>query len=76
MIYIKWLVLTLIKLFVMFPTLLVAPQIIALFTREMPHGLPSYTWGGLWGTFDNPPQGDEGFVEKDPRERNPLLLAE
>lgn len=64
MIYIKWLALTLIKFFVMFPTLLVAPQVIALFTREMPHNLPSYSWGGLWGTFDNPPQGDEGFVEK------------
>ena len=57
MIYIKWLALTIIKLFVMLPTLLVA-----LWTRPMPHDLLSYSWGSLWGTFDNPPQGDEGFV--------------
>ena len=37
---------------------------IALFTCAMPYGLRPYTWGGLWGTWDNPPQGDRGYVEK------------
>lgn len=64
MIYLKWISLKLLKWVVLFPTLLIAPQIIAIFTREQPHNLPSYSWGWLWGTFDNPPQGDEGFVKK------------
>ena len=37
---------------------------IALFARAQPHGMPDYTWGWLWGTYDNPPQGDEGFVDE------------
>ena len=64
MIYLKWFVLAAVKMIVMFPTLLIAPQLIALWTRPMPHDLPIYTWGWLWGTFDNPPQGDEGFGAK------------
>lgn len=64
MIYLKWGFLKLFELIILFPTLLVMPQIIAAFTREMPNNLHSYSWGWLWGTFDNPPQGDEGFVSK------------
>lgn len=63
MIYLKWLALCLLD-WVMHVTLLVAPPIIALFTRAMPYGQRPYTWGSLWGTWDNPPQGDEGFVAK------------
>jgi hypothetical protein len=63
MIYLKWLALCLLD-WAMHVTLLVAPPIIALFTRAMPYGQRPYTWGGLWGTWDNPPQGDEGFVAK------------
>lgn len=63
MIYLKWLALALLD-WAMHLTLLVAPPIIAAFTREMPYGLRPYTWGSLWGTWDNPPQGDQGFVSK------------
>ena len=42
-----------------------AAVIIPLFTRPMPHKLPQgYSWGGWFGTYDNPPQGDEGFIAK------------
>lgn len=37
---------------------------IALFTKEQPYGLRPYKWGWMWGTWDNPPQGDRGYVEK------------
>ena len=43
----------------------VAAFVIPLWTRPMQHKLPGgYSWGGWFGTFDNPPQGDEGFVAK------------
>lgn len=61
MIFLKWLLLCLID-WLMHITLLVAPPTIALFTREMPYDQRPYTWGWLWGTWDNPPQGDQGFV--------------
>ena len=64
MIYFKWFILTVFKLFILLPSLLVAPQVIALFTKSVPQDLPIYTWGGWWGTYDNPPQGDESFVEE------------
>lgn len=41
-----------------------APFVVSIFTKPQPHGLSIYKWGSLWGTFDNPPQGDEGFVTK------------
>lgn len=63
MIYLKWLLLSTLDWFLHL-TLLVAPPVIALFTREMPYGLRPYSWGSLWGTWDNPPQGDEGFVRE------------
>lgn len=61
MIYLKWLALAMVD-WALLITVPFAAVIISLFTREMPYGLPRYTWGWIWGTHDNPPQGDEGFV--------------
>lgn len=63
MIYLKWLLFSLLDL-CMLLTVPVAAPLIAAFTREDVYGRQRYTWGWLWGTYDNPPQGDEGFVEK------------
>lgn len=63
MIYLKWFVLAILDLLLTL-TVVVAAPIIALFTREQAYGKPEYTWGWLWGTYDNPPQGDEGYVAK------------
>jgi len=63
MIYLKWLVLALLD-WALLLTIPIAAPIIAAFTREQPHDSPTYTWGWIWGTYDNPPQGDEGFVRK------------
>lgn len=64
MIYIKW-VLIFCLYVLLIPTLLIAPFIIALIYKEMDYKDDgSYTWGWIWGTYDNPPQGDEGFVAK------------
>lgn len=63
MIYLKWVVLAVVK-FPLLASLLIMPFIIAAYTREMPYGLRPYTWGSIWGTWDNPPQGDNGFVEE------------
>lgn len=62
-IYLKWLFITILD-YVLHLTLLVAPPIIALFTGAMPHYQAPYSWGWIWGTWDNPPQGDEGFMYK------------
>ena len=67
MIYIKWLALALLD-WLLLITVPIAAPIIAAFTSEMPHDQPPYTWGWLWGTYDNPPQGDEGY------ERNRALF--
>lgn len=63
MIYLKWLALTLLDLLLLL-TVPVAAPIIAAFTREQPYGLAPYSWGSIWGTYDNPPQGDEGYVRQ------------
>lgn len=63
MIYLKWLVLAIFD-WILLLTVPFAAVIIALFTREQPRGLAPYKWGWIWGTYDNPPQGDEGFVRK------------
>lgn len=63
MIYVSWFLLCLVDL-LLHLTLPVVPPVIALFTRAQPYGQRPYTWGGWWGTWDNPPQGDEGFVAK------------
>ena len=47
------------------PTSVPAAVIVSAFTKAAEHKRPGgYSWGGWWGTYDNPPQGDEGFVEK------------
>jgi hypothetical protein len=63
MIYVKWLLLCLID-FALHLTLPFVPPVVALFTRAQPYDRRPYTWGGWWGTWDNPPQGDQGFVAK------------
>lgn len=60
---VKWLLITLLKL----PLLLTVPfaaGVVPLFYRAQEADLPLYTWGGQYGTFDNPPQGDRGWITK------------
>lgn len=64
MIYIKFAMLALVDIILTIFTALPAAIIVPLFTREQEYGKPEYTWGWLWGTYDNPPQGDAGFVRK------------
>lgn len=59
----RWLVLAILD-WVLLLTVPVAAPIIAAIYREQPYGLAPYSWGWLWGTYDNPPQGDQGFVRK------------
>ena len=61
MIYLKWFVLCLLD-WVLLLTVPIAAPIIAAFTQAQPFGQQPYSWGWLWGTYDNPPQGDEGYV--------------
>lgn len=63
MIYLKWLLFSLLDL-CMLLTVPVAAPLIAASTREDVYGRQRYTWGWLWGTYDNPLQGGEGFVEQ------------
>jgi hypothetical protein len=63
MIYLKWLALCLLD-WVLLLTVPIAAPVVALLTREGSHLDPVYNWGWIWGTYDNPPQGDEGFVRK------------
>ena len=62
MIVIYYLAAVLLKLLIL-PTVPFASIIIPLFTRAMPDQ-PLYTWGSIYGTFDNPPQGDRGWITK------------
>lgn len=50
----------------MLPLSSIAAFIVPLFTRYMPPDLPSYTWGGWFGTYDNPPQGDRKWLRDHP----------
>lgn len=61
--YLKWGLAVLVDFALTITVPVVAP-VIAAFTREQPYGKPSYTWGWLYGTYDNPPQGDQGYVAK------------
>jgi hypothetical protein len=58
MIYIEWALKTLLDLFMVLAAFLLAP-FISIFT-EAQEDLDETTpyWGGLFGTYDNPPQGD------------------
>lgn len=63
MTYLRWLFLTLLDWLLLLTVPFVAP-IVAAFYREQPYGRRPYTWGWLYGTWDNPPQGDQGFVRQ------------
>lgn len=66
MIWLKWLAAVAGKILLL-PTVPIACAVVSLFTRwQSEIGL--YTWGGWWGTFDNPPQGDRTFI----REHSPF----
>lgn len=69
MIYIKYL-LSVAAYLAALPTTIFMPFIVAAFTRyqEIKPDGELYNWGWIWGTFDNPPQGDRGFI----RERSPF----
>lgn len=41
-----------------------AAVFIAISTKPDVHDKVRYRWGGIYGTYDNPPQGDEGYVTK------------
>lgn len=63
-IIIKWLASAMLHILLL-PTVLLAAPIISLWTRPAAHNRPGgYRWGWIWGTYDNPPQGDEGYVAK------------
>lgn len=64
MIYLRYIGLFLVDILLTIFTVLPAAIIVPLFTREQEYGKPEYTWGWLWGTYDNPPQGDQGYVAK------------
>lgn len=59
MIYLRWLALALLD-WLLLLTVPIASPIIAAFTRAQPRHDDGYSWGWIWGTHDNPPQGDEG----------------
>lgn len=63
MIYLRWIILALVD-WIMWLTVWPVATVVAALTREQPYGLAPYSWGWLWGTYDNPPQGDRGFVTK------------
>lgn len=63
-VFLKWIVGVIGYIFLLVTTIWWAPWIVSIFTRPMEHKLDKYTWGSIWGTFDNPPQGDEGYVAK------------
>lgn len=64
MIYLKFVLAAVGKLLLL-PTVPFAAVLISIFTR--PHeGVrkPLYTWGWIWGTFDNDVKGDNGYITK------------
>lgn len=60
----KYIVFVIVDIFFMLFRWIPGSIIIPIFTRAQPHGKDRYNWGWIFGTFDNPPQGDEGYVEK------------
>ena len=64
MIYLRWFILCLLD-WVLLLTVPIAAPVIALFTQAQPWvDGKQYAWGWIWGTYDNPPQGDQGYVTK------------
>ena len=46
------------------PTVPFAAIFVAMFNKEEDPDHVRYRWGGIYGTFDNPPQGDNGYITK------------
>ena len=66
MVYIKWFAIFCLYV-LMLPTLIIAPFIIALIYKEQEYRDDgSYTWGWIWGAYDNPPQGDRKWLKDHP----------
>lgn len=63
MIALKYTALILLKI-LLFITVPFACILVPIFTRPQKPELDNYTWGWWWGTFDNPPQGDRGFIRE------------
>lgn len=63
LVVLKWLVFSVGKI-VLLPTSIVAAIFVPMFTKAEPDDKELYSWGGWWGTFDNPPQGDRGWIAK------------
>lgn len=63
MTYLKWFFYTLVKGMLLL-SLPLAMLVVPLFTRAQGPDKRIYTWGGWYGTYDNPPQGDRGYVTK------------
>lgn len=63
MIYLRWLLMAIAD-YLLLLTVPFAAIVVSAFTREMPYGAQPYAWGWIWGTYDNPPQGDAGYVSK------------
>lgn len=64
MIALKWIGYVLLYV-LMLPISTPAAFIVSLFTRPMPE-FESYSWGGWFGTYDNPPQGDRKWLREHP----------
>lgn len=63
MLLFKWAVFSVVDI-LMLLTVPVAAVLVSAFTSADAHGRQRYYWGWIWGTYDNPPQGDEGWVSK------------
>lgn len=63
---IQWIMLTLLDYVLLAPVAYLVAPLIAAFTKaeldeKEKH---DYSWGWIFGTYDNPPQGDAGYVTK------------
>jgi hypothetical protein len=57
-------ILSVLMYLILLPVSSVAAFVVPLYTRAQYSADRKYTWGGWFGTYDNPPQGDVGFVTK------------
>lgn len=64
MIYVRYAFMAISYFLILCITYIPAAILVSISTREEEYGKEKYTWGGIFGTFDNPPQGDEGYVRK------------
>lgn len=63
MVAVRW-VLAVVGYILLLPASYPAAVIMSLFTRVQTRYCDYYRWGWIFGTFDNPPQGDQGWVAK------------